>query len=211
MTLKKSLIIIFIVLLIDQVSKIYIKTHFVLGESVEVFSWFKILFIENEGAAWGTKLSDILPISESAGKLFLTIFRLFAIAGIGYWLYDIIQKKSPRILIFAVSLIFAGALGNIIDSVFYGVIFNDSNHQVASMFSDEPYGKLFYGKVVDMLYFPLIDTTWPEWVPKFGGKNFRFFEPIFNVADSAISIGVGVLLVFNKKAFGKEKTEIQNS
>ena len=211
MTLRKSLIIIFIVLLIDQISKIYIKTHFVLGESVEVFSWFKILFIENEGAAWGTKLSDILPISESVGKLFLTIFRLFAIAGIGYWLYDIIRKKSASILILAVSLIFAGALGNIIDSVFYGIIFNDSNHQVASMFSNEPYGKLFYGKVVDMLYFPLIDTTWPEWVPKFGGKNFRFFEPIFNIADSAISVGVGVLLIFNKKAFGKEKTEIQNS
>ena len=207
MTLKKSLIIILIVLLIDQISKIYIKTHFVLGESVEVFSWFKILFIENEGAAWGTKLSDILPISESSGKLFLTIFRLFAIAGIGYWLYDIIKKNSPRLLIFAVSLIFAGALGNIIDSVFYGTIFNDSNHQIATLFSDEPYGKLFYGKVVDMLYFPLIDTTWPEWVPKFGGKSFRFFEPIFNVADSAISLGVGVLLVFNKRVFRKDTIE----
>ena len=207
MTLKKSLIIILIVLLIDQISKIYIKTHFLLGESVEVFSWFKILFIENEGAAWGTKLSDILPISESSGKLFLTIFRLFAIAGIGYWLYDIIKKNSPRLLIFAVSLIFAGALGNIIDSVFYGTIFNDSNHQIATLFSDEPYGKLFYGKVVDMLYFPLIDTTWPEWVPKFGGKSFRFFEPIFNVADSAISLGVGVLLVFNKRVFRKDTIE----
>jgi len=206
MTLKKSLIIIFIVLLIDQISKIYIKTHFVLGESVQVFSWFKILFIENEGAAWGTKLSDILPISESAGKLFLTIFRLFAIAGIGYWLYDIIRKKSPNVLILAVSLIFAGALGNIIDSVFYGMVFNDSHRQVASAFSEEPYGKLFYGKVVDMLYFPLIDTTWPEWVPRVGGKTFRFFEPIFNIADSAISIGVGILLIFNKKAFEKEKS-----
>ncbi|MEM1259370.1 MAG: lipoprotein signal peptidase [Bacteroidota bacterium] len=211
MTLRKSLIIIVIVLLIDQISKVYIKTHFVLGESLEVFSWFKILFIENEGAAWGTKLSDILPISESAGKLFLTIFRLFAIAGIGYWLYDIIQKKSSKLLIFAVSLIFAGALGNIIDSVFYGTIFNDSNHQIASILSEEPYGKLFYGKVVDMLYFPLIDTTWPAWVPWFGGQNFRFFEPIFNIADSAISVGVGVLLIFNKKAFGKENPKIQNS
>lgn len=211
MTLKKSLIIIVIILLIDQISKIYIKTHFILGESVQVTSWFRILFIENEGAAWGTKLSDILPISESIGKLFLTVFRLFAIAGIGYWLYDIIQKKSPRILIFAVSLIFAGALGNIIDSVFYGIIFNESNHQIASIFSKEPYGKLFYGKVVDMLYFPLIDTTWPEWVPRFGGQNFRFFEPIFNIADTAISTGVGVLLIFNKKAFGKESKKVQNS
>jgi len=203
MNLKKSILLIILILVIDQISKIYIKTNFVLGESVEVFSWFKILFIENEGAAWGTKLSDILPISESLGKLFLTIFRLFAIFGIGYWLYDIIKKKAPKVLILAVSLIFAGALGNIIDSVFYGLLFNDSNNQVAELFSNEPYGKIFYGKVVDMLYFPMIDTTWPNWVPGFGGKNFRFFEPIFNVADTAISTGVGILIFFNKKAFSK--------
>jgi signal peptidase II len=203
MNLKKSLILIIAVLAIDQISKFYIKTNFVLGESVIIFDWFKILFIENEGAAWGTKLSDLLPISESAGKLFLTIFRLFAIIGIGYWLYDIIKKKSPKILILAVSLIFAGALGNIIDSVFYGLLFNDSNNQVATLFSNEPYGTLFHGKVVDMLYFPLIDTKWPEWVPFIGGNNFRFFEPIFNIADTAISTGVGILIFFNKRAFPK--------
>ncbi|MEL6918569.1 MAG: lipoprotein signal peptidase [Bacteroidota bacterium] len=203
MSLKKSLLLIVVILLIDQVSKIYVKTHFVLGEPLEVFSWFKILFIENEGAAWGTKLSDILPISDSAGKLVLTIFRLFAILGIGYWLYDTIKKSAPSTLIIAVSLIFAGALGNILDSVFYGILFNDSQNQVATLFSDEPYGSLFYGKVVDMLYFPLVDTTWPEWVPYLGGDNFRFFEPVFNIADTAISTGVGILLVFNKKAFAK--------
>lgn len=203
MNLKKSILLIFLVLLIDQISKIYIKTNFVLGESEQVTSWFRILFIENEGAAWGTKLSDILPVSESAGKLVLTIFRLFAIVGIGYWLFDIIRKGSSNILILSVSLIFAGALGNIIDSVFYGVIFDDSTNNVATLFSDEPYGKLFYGKVVDMLYFPLIDTRWPEWVPSLGGKNFRFFEPIFNIADSAISIGVALLIIFNKRAFAK--------
>lgn len=207
MNLKKSILLIVLILVIDQLSKIYIKTNFVLGESVQVFSWFKILFIENEGAAWGTKLSDILPISESLGKLFLTIFRLFAIFGIGYWLYDIIKKKSPKVLILAVSLIFAGALGNIIDSVFYGLLFNDSNNQVAELFSGEPYGNIFYGKVVDMLYFPLIDTTWPEWVPGFGGKSFRFFEPIFNIADTAISVGVGILIFFNKRAFAKTKNQ----
>jgi signal peptidase II len=210
MNLKKSMLLIVLILVIDQISKIYIKTNFVLGESIEVFSWFKILFIENEGAAWGTKLSDILPISESLGKLFLTIFRLFAIFGIGYWLYDIIKKKSPKVLILAVSLIFAGALGNIIDSVFYGLLFNDSNNQVADLFSNEPYGDIFYGKVVDMLYFPMIDTTWPNWIPGFGGKSFRFFEPIFNIADTAISTGVGILIFFNKKAFSKlpKKEEI---
>ncbi len=207
MSLKKSLLLIVLILVVDQLSKIYIKTHFELGESVPVFSWFKILFIENEGAAWGTKLSDILPISEVSGKLFLTIFRLFAIVGIGYWLYDTVRKGASRTLVIAVSLIFAGALGNIIDSVFYGTLFNDSYNQVATLFSPEPYGRLFHGKVVDMLYFPLIDTTWPQWMPIVGGNNFRFFEPVFNIADTAISTGVGILIVFNKKAFGHKVKE----
>jgi signal peptidase II len=202
MSIKKSLLIIILVLLIDQISKIYIKTHFVLGDSYEVFEWFKIHFIENSGAAWGAKLNDFLPISESTGKLILTVFRLFAVAGIGYWLFDSIKKQSSKTLVLAVSLIFAGALGNIIDSVFYGVLFNDSIGQVATLFSNEPYGGLFFGKVVDMLYFPLIDSTWPDWVPYFGGSDFSFFDPVFNIADTAISTGVGILLVFNKKAFG---------
>jgi signal peptidase II len=214
MNLKKSLLLVAIILIIDQLSKIYIKTHFELRHSIEVLSWFKILFIENSGAAWGAKLSDFLPVSESAGKLILTVFRLFAVVGIGYWLYDTIKKKSPKTLVLAVSLIFAGALGNIIDSVFYGLIFDHSTGQVATLFSEEPYGKLFYGRVVDMLYFPMVDTTWPEWVPFFGGGNFSFFEPVFNIADTAISTGVGILLVFNKKAFQKEEelaTEIDEN
>lgn len=203
--------IIVLILLVDQLSKVYIKTNFILGESHDVFSWFKIFFIENEGAAWGTKLSDILPISDAAGKLALTIFRIFAVFGIGYWLWDIIRKQSPKTLILAVSLIFAGAVGNIIDSVFYGIIFDHSNGQVATLFAEQPYGSLFHGKVVDMLYFPLIDTTWPGWVPSLGGKQFRFFEPVFNIADTAISTGVGILIVFNKKAFpkqGEQKDEV---
>jgi signal peptidase II len=204
MNIKKSVLFILLILIIDQWSKIYIKTHFVLGESVEVFNWFKILFIENEGAAWGAKLSDVLPISDNIGKLVLTVFRLFAIFGIGYWLLDVIKKKASNTLIWAVSLIFAGALGNILDSVFYGAIFNESYNEVATLFSDEPYGQLFYGKVVDMLYFPMVDSTWPTWMPMVGGQNFRFFEPVFNIADTAISTGVGILLVFNKRAFNKE-------
>ena len=211
MDLKKSALIIVAILLIDQLSKIYIKTHFVLGDSVDVFNWFKILFIENSGAAWGAKLSDFLPVSEPIGKLVLTIFRLFAVAGIGYWLFDTVKKGASKTLVLAVSLIFAGALGNIIDSVFYGVIFNDSYQQVATAFAEEPYGSLFYGKVVDMLYFPLIDTRWPDWVPYFGGSDFRFFEPVFNIADMAISTGVGILIVFNKKAFGKNEENLSNA
>ncbi len=207
MPFRNSALLIILILIIDQWTKIYVKTHFALGESVDVFSWFKILFIENEGAAWGTKLSDLLPISDALGKLILTVFRLFAIAGIGYWLWDIIRKKSNRTLIVAVSLIFAGALGNIIDSVFYGIIFDNSFNQTATLFAEEPYGELFYGKVVDMLYFPLIDSTWPNWVPVVGGDNFRFFEPVFNIADTAISTGVGILIVFNKRAFGQREEE----
>jgi signal peptidase II len=203
MQLKKSLILVLLVLLADQISKIYVKTHFQLEESVEVFSWFKIFFIENDGAAWGTKLSDFLPIGERTAKLVLTIFRLFAIAGIGYWLWDIIRKGSNTTLQVAVSLIFAGAVGNIIDSVFYGLLFDHSYGQVASFLGEEHYAGLFYGKVVDMLYFPIIDTQWPEWMPWVGGNNFRFFAPVFNLADTAISTGVGILLVFNKRAFAK--------
>ena len=144
MSLKKSIVIIILVLLIDQISKIYVKTHFSLGDGVKVFQWFQILFVENEGMAWGAK------IPGEYGKLFLTLFRLFAIAGIGYWLWDSIKKKTSRVLIVAIAFIFAGAFGNIIDSVVYGIIFNDSHHQVASFFPPEGgYGTLFHGKVVD--------------------------------------------------------------
>ncbi|AIM59948.1 lipoprotein signal peptidase [Cellulophaga lytica] len=205
MSLKKSALIVILILLVDQISKIYVKTTFTYQQSVEVFSWFKILFIENEGAAWGAKLSDIFPIADSTGKLILTVFRLFAVAGIGYWLFDTIKKHAPKVLIFAVSLIFAGALGNIIDSVLYGAIFDESYGKVATLFSDDPYSSLFHGKVVDMLYFPIVqNAVLPSWIPVIGGNTFSFFEPVFNVADTAISTGVGILLVFNKKAFGSK-------
>lgn len=200
MTLKKSILLIVIILLIDQISKIYIKTHFTLGEDVEVATWFRILFVENEGMAWGAK------IPGEYGKLILTLFRLVAIGGIGYWLYDSIKKKHPGILIVAVTLIFTGAFGNIVDSVFYGLLFNDSHHQVASFLPIEGgYGTLFHGKVVDMLYFPLFKGFLPEWLPFWGGKYFTFFDPVFNIADMAISTGVGVLIFFNKKAFPKKE------
>ncbi|MDA8686188.1 lipoprotein signal peptidase, partial [Robiginitalea sp.] len=136
---------------------------------------------------------------------FLTLFRVFAIGGIGYWLWGALKKNANTTLILAVSLIFAGAVGNIIDSLFYGLIFDHSYGQTATLFTNQPYEGLFYGKVVDMLYFPMIDTQWPDWVPGIGGDQFRFFAPVFNIADTAISTGVGILLVFNKKAFPKDE------
>lgn len=203
MSLRNSILIIAIILLIDQFTKIYIKTNFVLGEEVKVFEWFKIYFIENDGMAWGTK------IPGTYGKLILTIFRLLAITGIGYWLYDASTKHSSRYLMVAISLIFAGAVGNIIDSVFYGQLFSDSHHQLAEMFTDKPYQKWFHGEVVDMLYFPIFEGHFPDWFPIWGGQPFKFFNAIFNIADVAISTGVGILIVFNKKAFAK-KTVIEN-
>ena len=182
MSLRKALLIVILILLADQILKIYIKTTFVLGDGFEIFSWFKIHFVENPGMAWGVE------IPGQYGKLALSIFRLFAIMGIGYWMYDTVRKNTPAILTFALAFIFAGALGNIIDSVFYGVFFEDSVGQVANIFPEEGYGTWFHGKVVDMF-------------------SFSFFPPVFNIADTAISIGVGILIVFNKKAFPKKVSE----
>lgn len=183
MSLKKATLLILLVLIIDQISKIYIKTHFELFDEVAVFSWFKIYFIENEGMAWGAK------IPGEYGKLALTLFRMVAIVGIGWWLWDSVRKKAPTILIVSIALIFAGAFGNIIDSVLYGVLFSDSLNEVATFLPEGGgYGTLLHGKVVDMF-------------------SFSFFNPVFNVADSAISVGVALLIVFNKKAFPKKEQE----
>ena len=192
----------------DQGSKFYIKLNYPLsGYGVPaILDWgfFKLLFVENKGMAMGAKLNDFIPfISEATSKLVLTLFRIVAIFGLGYWLIDSIKKQSGILLNWALALIFAGALGNIIDSVFYGVIFTDSYGKIAEIFPEKGYASLFYGHVVDMLQFPLVEWTWPSWIPFVGGENYLFFQYIFNVADTAISTGVGILIFFNKKIFSK--------
>ena len=204
---RKALILIILVLVIDQVSKMYIKLNFPLsvygGNAIVDWGGFKILFIENKGMAWGTKINDIVPfISEEVGKLILTLFRLVAIAFLGNWLWKILSTKSSQLLIWALCLIFAGAIGNIIDSVFYGIWFSHSYGQIAEFMPEQGYASLFYGHVVDMLQFPLATWIWPTWVPFVGGESYTFFEYVFNIADFAISCGVGILLFFNKRIFG---------
>jgi len=196
------------ILLLDQGFKIYIKLNYPLsGYGVPpIVDWgfFKLLFVENKGMAMGAKLNDFLPfISEDTAKLVLTLFRIVAIFGLGYWLWDAVKKQTSTLLNWALALIFAGALGNIIDSVFYGILFSDSYGQVAQIFHAEGYAPLFYGNVVDMLQFPLVEWTWPSWMPWVGGEEYLFFQYIFNIADTAISTGVGILIVFNKQIFSK--------
>ena len=204
MSKKGVFAIISIIIFVDQFSKIYIKTHYELGEQLIIFDWFRILFVENDGMAWGAKLSDFSPkISDKSAKLFLTIFRILFLTGIGYWIVGLVKKKSSTLLILSVSFIFSGALGNIIDSVLYGVIFDNSHGQIATLFPNRGYEDFFYGKVVDMLYFPLFSGYFPEWLPFLGNKYFTFFNPVFNIADMAICTGVGLLLLFNNSKLKK--------
>ena len=206
MTLKKSLLIVFLILVVDQVSKIYIKLNFTLTLYGELplfdLGWFKLLFIENKGMAWGATINDFIPfISERNGKLFLTLFRMVAVTFIFYWLYNSIKQNANKLLVISLSLILAGAIGNIIDSVFYGYLFTNSYYNIAQFSPGNGYESFFYGHVVDMLQFPMFSWEWPSWIPYFGGESFTFFEPVFNIADSAISIGVGIMLVFNRKIY----------
>lgn len=187
-----------LILIADQWLKFYIKTHFQLGEEISVFGdWFKLHFTENPGMAFG------LSLGGSAGKIVLTVFRMIASGAIIYFLGTLIKEKAKLGLIILVSCVLAGALGNIIDSLFYGLIFNESGyHSVATLFPKEGgYAPMFMGKVVDMLYFPLIDTYLPDWVPFIGGDRFQFFRPVFNIADAAISTGVALIIAFRKSLF----------
>ncbi|MDR2683197.1 MAG: lipoprotein signal peptidase [Dysgonamonadaceae bacterium] len=186
--------VIVLILLADQALKIWIKTHLALGEDIRITDWFYIRFVENKGMAMGI---------EVMGKLFLSIFRILASGAIIYYLVRLVRRDFPTGYIIFVSLIFAGAIGNIIDSIFYSVIFSDSTpYHVATLFPPEGgYGTWLHGKVVDMFYFPLFEFNWPSWMPWIGGQEFVFFRYIFNLADASISVGFIVLLLFFRKTF----------
>lgn len=192
------------ILVADQILKIWIKTHMALFEDIRITDWFIIRFVENMGMAMGI---------EVMGKLFLSVFRIIASILIAYYIYTLVKRNFKFGYIVCVAMIFAGAIGNIFDSVFYGVIFSESTPtNVAVLFPPEGgYGTWLHGKVVDMFYFPLIETTWPSWIPIVGGEEFVFFRYIFNLADASISVGVVILILFYRKTFSlsfeKQKVE----
>ena len=195
---KQVTLIVILLLLLDQAVKIWIKTHMTIGESIPVMgSWFQIYFIENNGMAFGMQLGGAL------GKFLLSSLRIVLVGFIIYYIHKLIKLGASRSLLTGMALILVGAIGNIVDSLFYGILFSESTFtEVATFLPDGGgYAPFLFGKVVDMLYFPLVDTTLPDWVPFWGGENFIFFRPIFNIADSCITVGVIYLLLFHRKYF----------
>jgi len=194
---KKSILLIALLLIADQFLKIWVKTHMMLGDEIHFFgNWGMLHFVENNGMAFGMEMGG------KPGKLVLSIFRIIAIFAIGWFLYSIIKKNVNLGLILAVSVIFAGAIGNIIDSAFYGMIFSESFLQPAVLFPPGGgYSSFLHGKVVDMFYFPVINTHWPDWSPFRPGESLIFFRPVFNIADSSITCGVISIILFQKRMF----------
>lgn len=204
MKLRNAILIIAIIILVDQALKIWIKTTYPFGAVTNVMglSWFRLYFIENKGMAWGWEFGG------EWGKMILTLFRLAAVIFGTWYLGRIVKQGYSRGFIICASLIYAGALGNLIDSMFYGMIFEESSYSyVAKMFPEHGYAGFLHGRVVDMLYFPLIRSTYPSWFPFVGGEEFEFFSPIFNIADASISIGVITLFLFQKRLFRKKNEE----
>jgi signal peptidase II len=208
---RQVVLFIFLIIFADQALKFYIKLHYYAGEEHKVLgNWFKLHFVENEGMAWGWKFGG------GFGKMALTLFRLVAVIWGSFLLRDFIRKHYHKGFIICAALIYAGALGNLIDSMFYGLIFEDSrlfSHQVAHLFpKGGGYAGLFHGKVVDMIYLPFIeDKHYPTWVPFVGGDELTFFRPVFNIADASISVGVITILLFQNRFFKKHKHEIHNT
>lgn len=203
MKYRHAIIIVLLVIFFDQALKFYIKTHYYYGQEVNILGhWFRLHFIENEGMAFGMKLSQ-----ADVGKLILTLFRLAAVIFGFFLLKKLVVKKYNKGTIICGALILAGALGNLIDSMFYGLIFTESSFHIAHLTQlGQGYGKFLHGRVVDMLYFPLFTVKLPSWVPFAGGENFEFFEPVFNIADAAISTGVLTLVLFQKRLIHKKET-----
>jgi len=196
--LKKSILIVFIVLFIDQALKLWIKTNMTMGQEFHMAgNWFIIHFTENNGMAFG------LQFAGDYGKLALSLFRIFAVGFLGWYIVHLVGKKTAFGVIFCFSLILAGALGNIIDSAFYGMLFSESTYFDVARFmpAEGGYSTFLHGKVVDMFYFPILEGIYPQWVPFLGGDSFIFFRPVFNVADSAITTGVLSLLIFQRQFF----------
>jgi len=200
----KSLLLILLILLVDQLVKIFVKTHFLLGEEVVVAkNWFIIHFIENNGMAFGFEFGN------NIGKYFLSLFRIAAIVVLAWYLTKLWKKKIPFGLIACFSLILAGAAGNLLDSAFYGLIFNESHGMVATLFPPGGgYASFLLGKVVDMFYFPLIEGHFPSWFPLWGSQEFIFFRPVFNIADAAISVGIISIFIFYRAYFEEKKPEV---
>lgn len=199
MSLRNKLFIFILALLaLDQIFKIWVKTHLMIGEEFDVWGdWFKIHFIENNGMAFGMAAE-----SGKTGKTLLSVFRIIAIFGIGWYITRLLKEKAPVGVLFSFALIFCGALGNIFDSMFYGLIFNGSDSQLATLFPAEGgYASFLHGRVVDMLYFPIYEGYLPQWIPFWGGDYLVFFRPVFNLADSYITIGVLILILFHRKFF----------
>jgi len=193
----KSVLIILLVLIIDQSLKIWIKTHMILGQEYKILGdWFIIHFTENNGMAFG------MEFWGKNGKIFLSLFRILAVTGIGWYLKTLIKGNAPKMVIISISLILAGAIGNILDSVFYGIIFDESFYQIAEFLpQDGGYASFLQGRVVDMLYFPVFNGHYPSWFPFWANQEFIFFRPVFNIADTAITIGVAYILIFERSFF----------
>jgi signal peptidase II len=201
--LRTVILIVALIIVTDQALKIWIKTTYPFGDTeLSGLNWFKLYFIENKGMAWGWEFGG------DWGKTILTLFRLAAVIFGTWYLGKIVRKHHSRGFIVCAALIYAGALGNLIDSMFYGLIFEESSYShIARIFPAEGYAGFLHGRVVDMLYFPIIKSTFPSWLPFVGGDDFEFFSPIFNIADASISVGVITLLVFQKRFFKKHATE----